>query len=205
MKGNYKFLSVIWEKWKQSVCSITIPGSRTFYSLFIPFLFWRYLNSSMVSFSSDILLPFPNSNDLNSCVATLSYSTISTLIKHLRVHNNLKGYVSSYNILKKSHKTCFFWYMQEYICIISLFKSLMSLFRNVHLACFKAILCVSREYDIILIYVAMKIYFWASPDFILYFKFIIPFMTHFLKIIKAKFENNLVNLSIISCCLYITL
>ena len=28
------------------------------------FLFWRYLNSSMVSFSSDILLPLPISNDL---------------------------------------------------------------------------------------------------------------------------------------------
>ena len=32
------------------------------------FLFWRYLNSSMTSFLSDILLPFPNSNNLNSCV-----------------------------------------------------------------------------------------------------------------------------------------
>ena len=31
------------------------------------FLFWRYLNSSMARFLlSDILLPFPNSNDLNS-------------------------------------------------------------------------------------------------------------------------------------------
>ena len=29
-------------------------------------LFWRYLNSSMTRFSSDILLPVPNSNDLNS-------------------------------------------------------------------------------------------------------------------------------------------
>ena len=31
------------------------------------FLFWRYLNSSMINFLSDILLPFPNSNALNSC------------------------------------------------------------------------------------------------------------------------------------------
>ena len=45
------FLSVIWVKWKQSVCSITLPCSSTFYSLF------------MTSFLSDILLPFPNSND----------------------------------------------------------------------------------------------------------------------------------------------
>ena len=30
------------------------------------FSFWRYLNSSLTKFLSDILLPFPNSNDLNS-------------------------------------------------------------------------------------------------------------------------------------------
>ena len=34
---------------------------------FYHILFWRYLNSSMTSFSSEILLSFPNSNDLNSC------------------------------------------------------------------------------------------------------------------------------------------
>ena len=32
------------------------------------FLFWRYLNSSVTGFSPEILLPFPNSYDLNSCV-----------------------------------------------------------------------------------------------------------------------------------------
>ena len=37
-----------------------------FTTCFYHFLFWRYLNSSMTSFLSDILLPFPNSNDLNS-------------------------------------------------------------------------------------------------------------------------------------------
>ena len=45
-----------------------------FYNFFIPalftcfyhFLFWIYLNSSMTWFSSDTLLPFPNSNGLNS-------------------------------------------------------------------------------------------------------------------------------------------
>ena len=37
LKGNFKFLSVIWVKWKQSVCSIIRPCSITFYSLFIPF------------------------------------------------------------------------------------------------------------------------------------------------------------------------
>ena len=37
LKGNCKFFSVIWVKWKQSVCSITLPYSSTFYSLFLPF------------------------------------------------------------------------------------------------------------------------------------------------------------------------
>ena len=37
------------------------------------FLFWRYLNSSMVSFSSDHLLPFPNSNDLSSCALSVRF------------------------------------------------------------------------------------------------------------------------------------
>ena len=30
------------------------------------YLFWRYLNSNLTSFPSDILLPFPSLNDLNS-------------------------------------------------------------------------------------------------------------------------------------------
>ena len=37
MKEDYKFLSVIWVKWKQSVCSITLLYSSTFYSLLLPF------------------------------------------------------------------------------------------------------------------------------------------------------------------------
>ena len=42
-----------------------------FTACFYHFLFWKYLNSSMTRFSSDILLPFPNSNDLNSCEVLL--------------------------------------------------------------------------------------------------------------------------------------
>ena len=38
-----------------------------FTACFHHFLFWRYLNSSMTRFSSGILIPFPNLNDLNSC------------------------------------------------------------------------------------------------------------------------------------------
>ena len=37
-KGKlWGFFSVIWVKWKHSVCSITLPYSSTFYSLFLPF------------------------------------------------------------------------------------------------------------------------------------------------------------------------
>ena len=39
-----------------------------FTACFYHFLFRKYLNSSMRRFSSDILLPFPNLNDLNSRV-----------------------------------------------------------------------------------------------------------------------------------------
>ena len=65
LKERWEFLSVIWIKWKQSVCSITLPILALFTACFYLFLFWRNLNSSMTSFSSDILFPFPNSNGLN--------------------------------------------------------------------------------------------------------------------------------------------
>ena len=45
-----------------------------FTACFYHFLIWRYLNSSVTRFSSDTLLPFPNSNDLNSREGTGSYS-----------------------------------------------------------------------------------------------------------------------------------
>ena len=37
LKGNCRLLSVTWAKWKQSICSVTLPCSSTFYSLFILF------------------------------------------------------------------------------------------------------------------------------------------------------------------------
>ena len=37
LKVNYRFLLVIWVKWKQSVCSITLLYSSTFYSWFLTF------------------------------------------------------------------------------------------------------------------------------------------------------------------------
>ena len=37
LKANCEFLSVIWVKWKQSVCCIILLYSSTFYSLFLPF------------------------------------------------------------------------------------------------------------------------------------------------------------------------
>ena len=39
LKEDCKFLPVIWVKWKQSVCSITLLYSSTFYSLFLWFFF----------------------------------------------------------------------------------------------------------------------------------------------------------------------
>ena len=53
---------------KTVICPITLPCFNTFYSLFMYYflqlvLFWRYLNSTMVSFFVRIQLPFPNSND----------------------------------------------------------------------------------------------------------------------------------------------
>ena len=68
LKRNCKFLLVIWVKWKQSGCFITSLILVLFTPCFYNFLFRRYLNSNMTSFSSEILLPFPNSNDLNSHV-----------------------------------------------------------------------------------------------------------------------------------------
>ena len=45
--------------------SITILVLYT--ACFYHFLFWGYLNSGMTGFSSDVLLRFPNLNNLNSC------------------------------------------------------------------------------------------------------------------------------------------
>ena len=52
----------------------TLPYSSLFTACFHHFLFWRYLNSSMTSFSSDIMLPFPNLNDLSSRASTKNFS-----------------------------------------------------------------------------------------------------------------------------------
>ena len=74
-EGKLQVLSVIWVKWKWSVCSITLLYSSTFCTFFLAcfynFLFRRYLNSSMTRFWSDILPSFLNSNDLNSCAVLL--------------------------------------------------------------------------------------------------------------------------------------
>ena len=67
LKENCWFLSVIRATRKQSVCSITLLYSCTFYSLFLPFFVLEIIKSNMTRGSSDILLLFPNLNDLNSC------------------------------------------------------------------------------------------------------------------------------------------
>ena len=48
------------------VCSITLLYSSTFYSLFLPFFVLEIFKFKYGKVLSDILLPFPNSNDLNS-------------------------------------------------------------------------------------------------------------------------------------------
>ena len=51
------------------VCSITLLYSSTFYSLFLPFFVLEIFKFKYdKDFVSDILLSFPNSNDLNSRV-----------------------------------------------------------------------------------------------------------------------------------------
>ena len=61
----------------KSVCSITLLILVLFTFRFYHFLFRRYLNSSV---SSDILLAFPNSNDLNSHVIRKGASERVSLI-----------------------------------------------------------------------------------------------------------------------------
>ena len=77
-----------------------------FYNFFIPalftacfyhFLFWRYLNSCMTRISWDILLPFLNSNDLNSCVTAIAQRTEIIKLNHLYL----------YDIQTASHLNCF--------------------------------------------------------------------------------------------------
>ena len=66
LKINCGFLLAIWVK---LVCSIIRLYSSTFTACFYHFLFWIYSNSRTTSFLPDILLQFPNSNDLNSRVS----------------------------------------------------------------------------------------------------------------------------------------
>ena len=66
LKVNCRFLLVIWVK--QSVYSVIIFYSSTFYSLFLSFFVLEILTSSKTRFLSEVLLPFPNSYDLNSRV-----------------------------------------------------------------------------------------------------------------------------------------
>ena len=56
-------------------------------------MFWRYLDSSMTRFSSDILLPFPNSNDLNSRDPHPLAPDISSSSKNIRSTACLPDYI----------------------------------------------------------------------------------------------------------------
>ena len=60
-----------------------------FTACFYHFLYWRFLNSSMTSFSSDILLPFLNSNDLNCLdhVSKITWFDCSKMARLLSVNS----------------------------------------------------------------------------------------------------------------------
>ena len=67
LKVNCWFSLVIWPKWKQSVCFIILLYSSTILVQVVSTIFCSgdIKNSSMTGFLFDILLLFPNSNDLN--------------------------------------------------------------------------------------------------------------------------------------------
>ena len=84
LKVNWFFFLVIWVKWKQSVCSIILYSS-TFYSLFLPFLalkICKFKYIYLASFLSNVLLPFPNSSDLNNC-GSIVYYLFATISYHI--------------------------------------------------------------------------------------------------------------------------
>ena len=69
LEGKLSFYQLSeWNEYNQYVLKLFVILAL-FTASFYHFLCWRYSNSSMTRFSSDILLPFPNSNDLNSCGA----------------------------------------------------------------------------------------------------------------------------------------
>ena len=73
------------------------------------FLFWRYLNSSMTRFFSDILLPFLNSNDLNSCVTAIAQRAEIIKLNHLYLYD--KQTASHLNCLLEVYSDFYFLFL----------------------------------------------------------------------------------------------
>ena len=61
------------------VCSITPLYSSTFYSLFLPFFVLEIFKFKCDKIFVRHLLPFPDSNDLNSCVIKLQISLLQKI------------------------------------------------------------------------------------------------------------------------------
>ena len=93
------FQSYIWEKWKQSICSITLPYSSTFYSLFLPFfvfqqIFWIWFeqpwsiwSDSVIACTANLIVLQPQGT-FNGIMAVemLFYPDVQLAIKK-RTHN----------------------------------------------------------------------------------------------------------------------
>ena len=71
--------------------------SILFTACFYHFLFWRYLNSSMTSFLSNILVPFPNLNNLSSCAAT---SSLVGIVLHQFLHQQISFFTTFQNFIQ---------------------------------------------------------------------------------------------------------
>ena len=93
---------------------------------FYHFLFWRYLNSTMTRFSSDILLPFPNSNDLNSCVCcTAVFAGNDTILTENITWDRKRFITQSKHMIFRKNKfwklmICFCYFCQNFFSALGM-------------------------------------------------------------------------------------
>ena len=82
----------------KTVSSIILPYSSTFYSLLPPFFVLEIFKFKYDKFFSDILLPFTNSNDLNSRVVYLCLPLNALHVAMCFAQYALLGIVSIYEV-----------------------------------------------------------------------------------------------------------
>ena len=106
LKENCKFLSVIWVKWKQSVCSITLLYSSTFYSLFLAFfvleIFKFKYDKVFVRYSASIS-KFEWSEQLRFIAGSRQYWLLTIHQWWLRKRHD-KNSVPTFNFFELSNK-----------------------------------------------------------------------------------------------------